>query len=480
MPRVHSVILVLSRRLAAALAAFVCLLAATATAQPALAPGLGDSSRQLEALAGRVGRSVVEIITLGYASSDLVDAERGLLVAPSRGSGSGVIVDPDGYIVTNAHVVQGAHRIQVELPAPPPPPGRSVLGPRPRLVGAQLVAIDAETDLAVLKVADTGLEPLPFADSDEVRPGQIVLAFGSPLGLNSTVTLGVVSAVARQLEPEDPMIYLQTDAPINPGSSGGPLVDVEGRIVGINTLILSQSGGHEGLGFAAPSNIVRSVFEQIRAHGRVRRGEIGVRAQTITPLLAAGLGLPRDTGVILSDVLPDGAAARAGLRVGDIVVRLDRKPMENGRQFQVNLYSRAAGETVRLDIERGGVPLSVAVPVVERDDDPARLAALTDPRRHVVPRLGILGLTLDPALARLIRAIRAEAGVVVAGAGGDVVPGSDDRLKVGDIIHALNGRPVATLEALQAAMAEQARGAAVVLHVERGGELIYVTLRVEN
>jgi len=471
-------------RAAGLLCALAVLAATPVQAQPAtrgaaaMASDLRAASRQLEALAERVGRSVVEIFTLGYASSDLADAERGLLVAPSRGSGSGVIVDPDGYIVTNAHVVQGAHRIQVELPVTDPP-GRSVLGARPRLVGAQLVALDEETDLAVLKVAERGLQALPFGDSDLVRPGQIVLAFGSPLGLNSTVTLGVVSAVARQLEPEDPMIYLQTDAPINPGSSGGPLVNVEGEIVGINTLILSQSGGNEGLGFAAPSNIVRRVFEQIRAYGRVRRGDIGIRAQTITPLLATGLGLSRTSGVILSDVLPDGPAARAGLRIGDVVVRLDGKPMENGRQLLVNLYSRA-GETVRLDCERGGQPFSVAVAVSERDDDTARLTALVDPRRHVVPRLGILGLTLDAPLAHLLRVSRARAGVVVAGTSGDVVPGSDDRLRVGDVIHALNGRPVASVEALQEAVAALPVGAAMVLHVERGGVLVFVTLRVES
>ena len=147
------------------------------------------------------------------------------------------------------------------------------------------------------------------------------MAFGSPLGLTSSVTLGVVSAIARQLESEDPMVYLQTDAPINPGNSGGPLVNLEGQIVGINTLILTQSGGNEGLGFAAPSNIVRRVFEQIRQFGRVRRGEIGVRAQTITPLLAEGLQLGRDTGVVLSDVYPEGPASKAGAEVGDIVLQ---------------------------------------------------------------------------------------------------------------------------------------------------------------
>ena len=487
MPRVHTAILVVPSLLAGVFGAILLLTPAHAVAQPAaraaaVTGDLRESSRQLQALADRVGRSVVEIITLGYASTDLADDERGLLVAPSRGSGSGVIVDADGYIVTNAHVVQGAHRIQVELPLMEPETDapRSLLRPRPRLVGAQLVAIDEETDLAVIKVAETALTPLAFADSDLVRPGQLVLAFGSPLGLNSTVTLGVVSAVARQLEPEDPMIYLQTDAPINPGNSGGPLVDVDGRIVGINTLILSQSGGNEGLGFAAPSNIVRRVFEQIRTHGHVRRGEIGVRAQTITPLLAAGLKLPRDTGVILSDVFPGGPAARIGLEIGDIVLRLDGKVMENGRQLQVNLYSRAVGETVRLDIERRGTAMTVAVPIVERENDPSRFASFADPQDHVVPRLGILGLTLDLEVARLLSDVRIPEGVVVAGASGDVVPGSDDQLKAGDIIHGVNGTPVTSLGELRAAMDLLARGEAVVLQVERDGELLYVTLRVER
>src|SRR5262249_41647287 len=155
--------------------------------------------------------------------------------------------------------------------------------------------------------------------------------FGSPLGLNNSVSLGIISAVARQLEPESPMIYLQTDASINPGSSGGPLVDVRGRIVGISTFIASHAGGNEGLGFAAPSNIVRNIFEQIRKGGGVRGGDMGVRAQTVTPVLAAGLNLARDRGVVLADVTPGGPAALAGLLPGDLVLTLDEKPMENGR-----------------------------------------------------------------------------------------------------------------------------------------------------
>ena len=428
-----------------------------------------------------MGPSVVQILTLGYARADLADGERGVFIAPSRGSGSGVIVDASGYIVTNAHVVQGAHRIQVELPTRETgAPGRSLVRPRPRLVGAQLVAIDEETDIAVVKVAEQNLPALSFADSDDVRPGQLVLAFGSPLGLNSSVTLGVVSAIARQLETEDPMVYLQTDAPINPGNSGGPLVNVDGQIVGINTLILSQSGGNEGLGFAAPSNIVRRIFEQIRQYGRVRRGEIGVRAQTITPLLADGLKLGRDAGVVLSDVYPEGPAAAAGAEVGDIVLRLDGKPMENGRQLQVNLYSRAVGDTVRLDIERRGQAITLAVKVAERDDDPSRFAALARPEEHLIQRLGILGLTMTPELAALVPDFRVATGVIVAGTSGDQVPGSDGQLAIGDIVHAVNGRAIRTLPELRSAVDALKAGDAMVLQIERNAELMYVALRLER
>src|SRR5207237_7823807 len=243
------------------------------------------------------------------------------------------------------HVVWNATRMDVELPfaATGGAQGRSIIKRRGRLVAANIVGIDHETDLAVIKVDAAGLPTVPLGDSDALRPGQIVMAFGSPLGFESTVTMGVVSAVARQLEPEDAMIYIQTDAPIKPGNSGGALVDADGRLVGINTLIYSQSGGSEGIGFAAPSNIVKNVFTQIRRNGRVRRGEVGVSPQTITPVLAEALALSEEGGVILADVDPKGAAAKAGLQAGDIVLALDGKPMENGRQFRVNLYTRPIG-----------------------------------------------------------------------------------------------------------------------------------------
>src|SRR5918994_25813 len=216
-----------------------------------------------------------------------------------------------------------------------------------------MVGTDAETDLAVLKVEQTNLPFAKLGDSDSLAPGQVVLAFGSPFGLASSVTMGVISAVGRQLRDEDRMVYIQTDTPINPGNSGGPLVTPDGLVVGINTLIFSQSGGSEGVGFAAPGSIVRFVYEQIRTNRRVRRGEIGVFAQTITPAVAAALRLPRDWGVVLGDVYPNSPAANAGLRVGDVILSVDGKRMENGRQFDVTLYQRRGGAPGGPEMGRG-------------------------------------------------------------------------------------------------------------------------------
>src|SRR5262245_53045803 len=377
----------------------------------AASPASGqDLSSSIEATARLAGPSLVEIFTTSYVPGEGLVPRTADLITTQRASGSGVIVDPDGYIITNAHVVRGVQRLRVELPVPSA--GKSILAASSHTVTGHIVGIDLETDLAVIKVDERKLPVLAFGDSDELKPGQIVLALGSPLGLHNSVSLGVVSASARQLEPESPMIYVQTDASINPGSSGGPLVDLRGRIVGINTLIASQAGGNEGLGFAAPSNIARTVYEQLKKIGRVRRGDIGIRAQTVTPVLAAGLGLARDQGVVVADVIPGSAAARAGLGSGDLVLTLDGKPMENGRQLQVSLYRRFVGDVVTLEILRDGRTRTVPIAMTEREDPIGSLSTSIDPRQNLVPRLGILGVNMDPRIAELLPAVRVRSGVV--------------------------------------------------------------------
>jgi serine protease Do len=447
-------------------------------ARSVVAAGTADAalavSRAIEATASAAGAAVVEIFTMSYAPTEGRVAGTNDLVRTQRASGSGAIVDPSGYIVTNAHVVRGAQRIRVEVPTVPG--GGSILAARGRLLDGRIVGLDLETDLAVIKVDAAGLTSLAFGDSDDLRAGQLVVALGSPLGFHNSVSLGVVSAVARQLEPESPMVYVQSDAAISSGSSGGPLVDLHGRLVGINTLVAEREGAAgDGPGFAAPSNIVRSVYEQIRAHGSVRRGDIGVRPQTLTPALAAGLGLGRDRGVVLADVVPGGPAAQAGVRPGDVVVALDGKPMENGRQLQVGLYRRGLGDVVALDIVRDGQPQTLRVTMTARRDSPVDLAAGADPRQHVVARLGILGVDVDAAIARVLPPLRIVAGVLVVSSTPGVLDTRDGDLRAGDVIHVVNRQPVAGLSDLRAAVGSLKTGDPVVLHVERAGELLYVT-----
>ena len=446
--------------------------ATQAAGKPATA---ADLSSAIEATARLATPAVVEIFTTFYAAGDAAIPRSDL--RPQRASGSGVIVDASGFIVTNAHVVSGAQQLRVELP--PATGGRSILAARGRLVDAQLVGLDRETDLAVLKVAAERLPTLLFGDSEELRMGQLVLAVGSPLGLNNSVSLGVVSAVARQLESESPMVYVQTDAPINPGNSGGPLVDLRGRLMGINTLILSQGGGSEGVGFAAPSNIVRTVYEQIRKWGRVRRGDIGIRAQTITPELAAGLALTQSDGVILSDVLPGGMGHRAGLRIGDIVLSLDGKPMENGRQLQVGLYRHFVGEVVTLEVLRDGQASKFPVAISERQEPLADLSASTDPRRHLVARLGIIGMSLDDKVAAMIPTLRVTSGVIVVSSAPGSIDFRGESLQPADVIYAVNRKPVGGLEQLRAILDALKPGTTAVLHLDRRGELMFVAFTVE-
>src|ERR1700734_2871517 len=270
---------------------------------------LTEFNDSLQELTSRVSPAIVQVQVTGYRavsskdkdSDDDSDDASGNTIGRQRSLGSGVIVDPDGDIITNAHVVKGAQRVRVQLHSPTDSSDsqvRASLGVGDHLppVDAKIVGVAPVIDLAVLKIDSKGLPYVHFADYTKLKKGHLVLAFGNPEGLENSVTMGIISAVARQADPSTPAVYIQTDAPINPGSSGGPLVDTNGDLVGINTFILTVSGGSQGLGFAIPSSVVEFVYHELRKYGRVHRSVIGATLQEITPDLAAGLALKKKRG----------------------------------------------------------------------------------------------------------------------------------------------------------------------------------------
>jgi serine protease Do len=466
--------------------------AMTASAQdaPRSSPLVKDSLHQLsdaiEELSHKVSLAVVQVFSTGYALADEEesgDSTAAGVVTKQRSTGSGVILSSDGYILTNNHVVRNARRVRIQLASAPDDgsdDAQSKLHAHGKLLEAKVVGVDREADLAVLKVDSPNLLPiLKLADSDKLRQGQVVLAFGNPLGLQNSVSIGVVSSVGRQIKPDDPMVYIQTDAPINPGNSGGPLLDADGDVVGINTFILSQSGGSEGIGFAIPSNIVKSVYDQIRTDGHVHRGEIGITAQSITPDLAMGLDLKQDSGVILSDVTPDGPAGKAGLQPGDIVYALNGKRLNNAREFENALYRIPLNQTVSIDALRGTQKLSVKVKVEERMDDPFRFADLVKPDQNRVPKLGIVGVPITKDIAKLLPETRKPYGVIVAARTGEAEYEGQGGLKLGDVIYTVNTTPVSTLDALRTAVDDLKTADPLVLQIERDGKLMYLTLSAE-
>jgi serine protease Do len=461
---------------------FVLFLSASVTvAQPSKkSDALHEFSSSLENLALRVNRGVVKIVSIGYSiGADDEDATNTAVLSRQRSLGTGFLLTADGYIVTNAHVVQGSRQVRVQLPASEQEvKGKnSVVKPNGKMLDAKVVGVDRETDLAVLKVDKTGLSHLNLGDSESLRPGQLVLAFGNPLGLQNSVSMGVVSSTSRQIKPDDPMIYIQTDASINPGNSGGPLVDIDGIVMGVNAFIMSQSGGSEGIGFAIPSNIVKSIFDQIRKGGHVHRGQVGLRTQSLTPALAQGLGLPRDSGVLVADVTPDGPAEEAGVKIGDIILAMDGKPMENARQFEVNVYKHEIGQTVKLTVLRDDRQLELPVSVTERDDDPQRFADLVDPEKNQIKRLGILGVEIGPKILELLPDLRKPYGVVVAARIAAVATGGD--FQPGDVIHEINGAPISTITALRETLDNSKPDTPLVMQVERDGKMMYQVLELE-
>jgi serine protease Do len=443
---------------------------APAKSQPS---SLREISASFEELASRVRPAVVQIFSTGYARAEpSEDSSNAALFTKQTSTGSGVILTADGYIVTNNHVVENARRIEVRLP-----PRASLREPTMTL-SAKVVGTDRETDLAVLKIEGKNLATLALGDSGQLRQGELVMAFGNPFGLEGSASTGVVSSTSRQLKPDDPMAYIQTDAPINPGNSGGPLVDAEGRVVGINTLIFTRSGGSEGIGFAVPSNVVRNVYNQIRKDGHVHRGHIGVGLQSITATLAKGLGLPQDWGVVVSDIEPDGPAKAAGVQIGDVIQALNGKPVESASRLENEIYGLPLTDSVKLTLLRDGKTVSVTVPVHEQEDDPTRFADMVNPEDNLVPKLGILAIELDEKIADMLPDLRHDYGLVVAARMANP-PYSGGELETGDVIYELNTTPTLSVKGVRAALDQLKPGDAVVLQVERNGHLMYLGLELE-
>jgi len=448
-------------------------------AQPEMKSQSPDALHQLSAsveeLVRRVSPSVVQVLATGYGATQGGESgETALVIGRLRSIGSGVIVDPEGYILTNAHVIKGAQRVQVLLPSLSTSVSStlSALTSRGRPMDARIVGVSRDVDLALLKVEAKGLQALPMGKYTNLRQGQMVLAFGSPGGLQNSVTMGIISAVARQPDPDNPMVYIQTDTAINPGNSGGPLINIDGEVVGINTFILTESGGNEGLGFAIPSGIVTVALPQLRKYGHLHRGEIGIHVQTITPTLATGLGLPTDHGVIVSDVLPGGPAEQAGLKIQDIILSINGRPIGNLPIFGLSMFMLNAGDRAKIEVLRGSERIPLEITVIQRPHNVDRLADLVDPEKNLVSKLGILGIEINKNTAPLLPDVREPSGVIVAAkvAG---LGGQENSLAAGDIIHGVNGTPVISLDFLRSKLDDIKPGTPVVLQIEREGELMY-------
>ncbi len=365
--------------------------------------------------------------------------------------GSGVVVDAErGYVLTNHHVVDNAHEITVTLRD-----GRKL--------EAILVGTDPETDVAVIKIPPEHLSALPMADSDKLRVGDFVVAIGNPFGLGQTVTSGIVSALGRTgLGIEGYEDFIQTDASINPGNSGGALVNLRGELVGINTAILAPSGGNVGIGFAIPANMVREVLSQIVAYGAVRRGQLGVVVQDLTPALAAAFDIPAREGAVVVEVAKDSPAAGVGLRPGDIVVKLNDREVRSAADMRNSVGLLRIGQEVRMEIVRAGEPKTLVTRIAEPVSQVLSGADL-DPR--------LAGASFVPLDA--VTNGRAD-GVVVA----DVDAGAAawlTGLRKGDVIVSVNRTRVARLEDFAKLVQDNAQS--LVLNMRRGNSSVYLVLR---
>ena len=385
-----------------------------------------------------------------------------------RGLGSGVIVSQDGYILTNFHVIDGAEQIEIALADR-------------RTAGAKVIGSDAPSDLAVLKIDEANLVALPLADSDKVQVGDLVLAVGNPLGIGQTVTMGIISAKGRSTGLSNGSFedFLQTDAPINQGNSGGALVNSDGSLVGINSQILSPSGGSIGIGFAIPSNMARQVFDQLVKTGRVRRGHLGIVVQLVTEDIARSLGLQNVRGVIISQVAAGSAAERAGLKRGDVIVAVNGNTVTDPNTFRNDIASTSPGNTVTVRILRDGDEQELRVTLGELAPE-QRSGESQGDRSSPSPQTGNgqLGIAVEPVTP----AIAQQLGIDVQAQGLAILevdpsgPAADAGLQRGDVIERANRQALRSVSDLRVAI-QQSGDKPILLLVNHKGTTVFVTIR---
>src|SRR5881409_190776 len=440
---------------------------------PSASLSLLDLQAQVKATATKTIPSVVNIASTVVVREQAFSDEGlpfGLIPElPPRlqyGQGSGVIVSADGYIITNNHVVADAVDVLV------------LLGDRRQFKG-RVVATDPKTDVAVIKIDANGLPVVPWGDSSALSVADFVLAIGNPLGLNQTVTFGIVSAVGRaDVGVADYEDFIQTDAPINPGNSGGALVNVWGELIGINTAIASTTGGSVGVGFSIPSNMARAAMQSLLKTGRVVRGFLGASTQDVTPLLGKLFKLPDVKGAIITDLIPKGSAEKAGLRRGDVVVRFDGKDVVEAGRLRNLIGSAPIGSKFRLEIIREGRPEQIELVIQEGPRE--RIRKSSSASRAFLAGHPLAGLLVDevtPAVARQL-GLEAATGVLIAGIDeGSLAEAAG--LNPGDLILAVNHQPVADLFAYQRIVEPIKAKDLTLLMINRQGMVLYVPIEGE-
>jgi len=378
---------------------------------------------------------------------------------PARGAGSGFIVTSDGYILTNAHVVAEADRVTVRLADR-------------REFQAKVIGADARTDVAVIKIDAQNLPAVRIGDPSRLKPGQWVLAIGSPFGLENTATAGIISATQRAVGGESYVPFIQTDVAVNPGNSGGPLFNMQGEVIGINSMIFSRTGGYMGLSFAIPIDVAANVRDQLIKNGRVVRGRIGVAVQDVNAQLAQSFGLDRPRGALVSSVDPDGPAAKAGVKPGDVILAVGEEEIDRFGELSSRIAAMRPDSKTKLTVWRDGKERTLEVRIGELEEQNARVSRSA--RGQAGEDAGELGLTIRPLTREEQRQVETEGRVVVEGVSGAAATAG---VRPGDIILGVNGKPVDSVKDLRDAVKNGK--STVALLVQRGGAQVFIPVRTK-